>query len=45
MLNISFLALTKVMGPESLYCSKWRKISKSRHGLDLGPTMPNIAVV
>ena len=30
------------MGPDSLYCGKWRKISKSHHDLDLGPTMPNI---
>ena len=31
------------MGPESLYCSKWRKISKLCHDLD--PTMPNIELV
>ena len=30
------------MGPDSVHCSKWRKISKSRHDLDLGPAMPNI---
>ena len=30
------------MGPDSLYCGKWRKISKSRSELDLDPTMPNI---
>ena len=30
------------MGPVSLYCGKWRTISKLRHDLDLGPTMPNI---
>ena len=41
MLNISFLACTKV--PDSLYCGKWRKISKSH--LDLCPTMPNIELV
>ena len=29
MLNISFLVCTRVMGPDSLYCSEWRKISKS----------------
>ena len=45
MLNISFLACTKVMGPESLYCSKYRKISKSCLDLDLGLTMPNIELV
>ena len=33
------------MGPESWYCSKWRKISKSCRGLDLGPPMPNIELV
>ena len=33
------------MGPNSLYCGKWRKISKSRRDLDLGPTMPNIELV
>ena len=33
------------MGPESLYCSKWIKISKSYRDLDLGPTMPNIKLV
>ena len=31
-----------VMGPESLYCSKGRKISKSHRDLDLSLTMPNI---
>ena len=30
------------MGPESLSCSEWRKISKSRCDLDLDRTMPNI---
>ena len=34
-----------VMGPESLYCSKWRKISKPCRDLDLGPTLPNIELV
>ena len=33
------------MGPDSLYCSKWSKISKSRHNLDLSVTMPNIEIV
>ena len=37
MLKISFPACTKVMGPDSLYCGKWKKLSKSRHDLDLGP--------
>ena len=36
MLNISFLACTKV---DSLYCGKWRKISKSHRDLDIDPTM------
>ena len=30
------------MGLDSLYCGKWRKISKSRPGLDLERTMPNV---
>ena len=29
------------MGLDSLYCGKWRKISKSRHDLDLDRTMSN----
>ena len=33
------------MGPDSLYCGKWRKISKSRCDLGLGPAMPNIELV
>ena len=47
MLDMSFLACTKVesMGLDSLYCGKWRKISKSRRDLDLGPTMPNIELL
>ena len=28
------------MGLDSLYCGKWRKISKSRRDLDLDWTMP-----
>ena len=37
----ALLACIKVQlyGPDSLYCGKWRKISKSRHDLDLGLTM------
>ena len=34
-----------VMGPYSLYCSKWRKISKLCNELDLGLAMPNIKIV
>ena len=30
------------MGLDSLYCGKWRKISKSRRDLDLDRTMPNV---
>ena len=30
------------MGPDNLYCSKRRKMSKSCHDLELGLTMPNI---
>ena len=33
------------MGPDNLYCGKWRKISKLCHDLDLGPAMPNIELV
>ena len=33
------------MGPDSLYCGKWRKVSKSRCDLDLSLTMPNIELV
>ena len=33
------------MGLDSLYCGKWRKISKSRHDLDLDRTMPNVELV
>ena len=32
------------MGPDSLYCGKWRKISKLRHD-DLGLAMSNIEPV
>ena len=32
------------MRPDS-FCGKWRKISKSRCDLDLGPAMPNIELV
>ena len=47
MLNISFLSCTKVefMGPDSLFCGKWRKISMSRRDLDFNPAMPNIKFV
>ena len=33
------------MGLDSLYCGKWRKISKLRHDLDLDRTMPNVELV
>ena len=33
------------MGLDSLYCGKWRKVSKSRRDLDLDQTMPNIELV
>ena len=32
------------MGPDILYCGKWRKNSKSCLDLDLGLTMPNIGL-
>ena len=43
MLNISFLTCKRslVMGPDSLYCGKWRKMS--HHDLDLA--LPNIELV
>ena len=31
------------MGLDSLYCGKWRKISKSRRDLDLDRTMPKMS--
>ena len=33
------------MGLDSLYCGKWRKISKSRRDPDLDRTMPNVELV
>ena len=33
------------IGLDSLYCGKWRKISKSRHDLDLDRTIPNVELV
>ena len=33
------------MGLHTLYCGKWRKISKSRRYLDLDRTMPNVELV
>ena len=33
------------IGLDSLYCGKWRKISKSHHDLDLDQTMPNVKIV
>ena len=33
------------IGLDSLYCGKWRKISKSRCDLDLDRTMPNIELI
>ena len=45
MLNINFLACTKVDLWDLPVCSKWRKISESRSVLDLGPTMTNIGSV
>ena len=48
MLNISFLVCSKVELWDLTVCiavngEKWRK--KSRHDLDLGPTMPNTELV
>ena len=33
------------MGLDSLYCGKWRKISKSHRDLNLDRTMPNVELV
>ena len=33
------------IGLDSLYCGKWRKISKSRCDLDLDWTMPNVELI
>ena len=33
------------MGLDSLYCGKWRKISKSHRDLDLDQTKPNVELV
>ena len=33
------------IGLDSLYCGKWRKISKSHRDLDLDQTMPNVELV
>ena len=34
-----------LIGPDSLYRGKWRKISKSHRDLDLDPTMPIIELI
>ena len=46
-LNHNFLTCAKaeIIGLDSLYCGKWRKIPKSRHDLDLDQTMPNVELV
>ena len=41
----NFLTCAKAeiyIGLDSLYCGKWRKISKSCRDLDLDRTMPNV---
>ena len=46
MLNKSFLACTKVELWDLTICIVVNGgVSKSRHDLDLGPTMPNIKIV
>ena len=37
--------MPKLIGLDSLYCGKWRKVSKSRRDLDLDWTMPNVELV
>ena len=44
MLNISFLACTKVKVPDSLYCGKWENFLKAYSDLDLDPIMLNIEI-
>ena len=39
------LCQSRDMGLDSLYCGKWRKISKSHRDLDLDRTMPNVELV
>ena len=39
--DISFLACTKVIGPDSLYCGKWGRRLKVYIDLDLDLTMLN----
>ena len=43
--KLASLYQSLVTGPDSLYCGKWRKISKSRSDNDLCPTKPNIKLV
>ena len=45
MYKLPSLHQSLVIGPDSLYCGKWRKISKSNRDLDLHPTMPIIKLV
>ena len=45
MLNIRFLACTKVLGPDSLYCGKWGKFMNAYRDLDLDPMKLNIELV
>ena len=44
MLNYKFLTCAKAE-IYSMYCGKWRKISKSSRDLDLDRTMPNVELV
>ena len=33
------------IGLDTLYCGKWRKLSKSHYDLDLDRTMPNVELI
>ena len=42
---LNFLTCAKAEIKHSLYCGKWRKISRSQHDLDLDRTMPNVELI
>ena len=43
--KISNIAYGILLDVVTLYCGKWRKISKSCYNLDLCQTMPNVKIV
>ena len=40
--SATYTQINTVLEPDSLFCGKWRKISKSQGWLDLHQIMPNI---